>query len=237
MSFVETRDLQRLSESISCAQIVFYLSANNLKMCLFIMTWWLSFATLYYGMQFRLTPPHLPLVHTIVTLVAERLSVNQASVMNLRQATRLLVLSHLVAAIHRRDHCCIEKGLGKRQSWNRAIYNDFTEHQKGNQITVKKRIVRQEQFCVREHYCKTVGRKGRWKEEADNWRAEQQFQRNKRAKVQWSNVKEQMENWWVPTQGEPAVRKLVNTHKKTPQIKEWFFKWRLTIQRVRSGED
>jgi hypothetical protein len=64
-------------------------------------------------MQFRLMPPHLPRVHTIVTLVAERLSVNPASVMNLRQATRLLVLSHLVAAIHRRDHCCIEKGLGK----------------------------------------------------------------------------------------------------------------------------
>lgn len=32
----------------------------------------------------------------------------------------------------------------------------------------KERIVRQEQFCARVHYCKTVGRKRRRIEEADN---------------------------------------------------------------------
>jgi hypothetical protein len=31
--------------------------------------------------------------------------------------------------------------------------------------------------------------------------------------------------------------KISEHHKKTPEVKEWFFKWRLTNQHVRSGGD
>jgi hypothetical protein len=74
-------------------------------------------------------PPHCPYIGD--SMVGDR-TLSPTAVMNLRKSTRFLVLGHLVAAIHQRHRCCIEKGLGKRHRWNREIHNDFTEHQKGN---------------------------------------------------------------------------------------------------------
>jgi len=126
----ETREVHLLSESICCARKRFSLSKQTKMYLVRVLISRLNFPSLY-EMQARLISS---LQHPPPTHIFSPASCRWAphTVMNLRKSTWFQVLSYLVAAIHQRDRCCVEKELGKRQRWNREIYNDFTEHQKGN---------------------------------------------------------------------------------------------------------